>query len=755
MKTKNSLRTDALQYHAKGRPGKIEVKPTKSYSTQKDLSLAYSPGVAEPCRDIAEDENKIYDYTTKSNLVGVISNGSAVLGLGNIGAKAGKPVMEGKGFLFKVYSDIDVFDVEVNSQNVDEFVRTVVDISPTFGGINLEDIKAPECFEIEKKIKEQTDIPIMHDDQHGTAIITAAALLNALEINGKKLEELKVVVNGAGASGISCINLYLSLGVKKENIIMLDSKGVIRTDRKQLPKHKSYFATDKDLHTLEEAIKGADLFLGLSVGNIMSSEMLKSMADDPIVFALANPDPEIRYDDAIQIRDDVIMATGRSDFPNQVNNVLGFPYIFRGALDVRATEINEEMKLAASRALANLAKEPVPEEVNQMYQTGNLYFSKNYLIPKPSDPRLIYYVSTAVAKAAMESGVARQPISDWKQYTDRLLHKIGMFNPLINRIRTRAQRNPKRVVFGDAESYKMLKAAEVAIQEGIADPVLLGNKQFITNMITEYELKIPNNTEIIDPNSQEESGRIEEYAEILFQKRKRKGITKKTALDKITSKNYFSPMLVETGYADAMVSGLTNNYPDAIRPALQTIGRREAHNIVSGMYIIHTSKGPFFFSDCTVNTAPDASKLVDITLETAEMVKKFNIEPRIALVSYSNFGSNRGPEPNMVKAAVQKLHANYPELLVDGELQANVALNGEILSNIFPFSKLEDAPANTLIFPNLTAGNIAYKVLQELTDHEIIGPILLGMKKPVHIIPMGSTVNEILNMVSIAVNEAQ
>lgn len=751
----NLFRKDALLYHSLGRPGKIEVVPTKPYSTQRDLSLAYSPGVADPCKAIHKDPQAVFEYTAKGNLVAVISNGTAVLGLGDIGAEAGKPVMEGKGFLFKIFSDLDVFDIEVSTKDIEEFVNTVVNISPTFGGINLEDIKAPECFEIERLIKEKTNIPVMHDDQHGTAIITSAGLLNALEINGKKIEDIKVVVNGAGASAISCTHLYKNLGVKPENIIMLDSKGVLREDRTDLNKYKRLFTTKRDLHTLEDAVKGADMFLGLSVGGVMKPHMLQSMADNPIVFALANPDPEISYDEAMSVRDDIIMATGRSDFPNQVNNVLGFPFIFRGAMDVRSTEINDEMKLAASKALADLAKEPVPDEVNQAYAMKNLHFGRDYIIPKPTDPRLIWHVAPAVAKAAIESGVAKKPIEDWEKYKDELRKRMGLSNPLLRQIKAKAKKDPKKVVFSKAESYKMLKAAEIVVNERIAEPILLGRKEIIKELIKEFDIELPESLEIIDPSSKEEEKRRNQFIDLYYKKRQRKGITLNSAQERIPYRNFFAPMLVETGYADAMISGLTNNYPDAIRPALQIIGRRKGHKRVSGMYIINTKTGPYFFADCTVNKDPNAQELADIAIQTAETVERFNITPRIAMVTYSNFGSNNGEEPRMVKEAVQILHKEKPDLIVDGELQANVAINEELLAENFPFSKLGDKAANTIIFPNLSTGNIAYKLVQELSTHEVIGPILMGLDKPVHILPIGSKVTDIVNMVAIAVNDAQ
>ncbi len=751
----NLFRKDAFLYHSMGRPGKIEVVPTKPYSTQRDLSLAYSPGVADPCKAIHKDRNKVFEYTAKGNLVAVISNGTAVLGLGDIGAEAGKPVMEGKGFLFKIFSDLDVFDIEVETKDIQEFVNTVVNISPTFGGINLEDIKAPECFEIERLIKEKTNIPVMHDDQHGTAIITSAGLLNALEINGKKIDDIQVVVNGAGASAISCSRLYISLGIKPENIVMLDSKGVLHEDRTDLNEYKRQFTTSRNIHTLEEAVKGADMFLGLSVGGVLKPHMLKSMADNPIVFALANPDPEIKYDEAMEIRDDIIMATGRSDFPNQVNNVLGFPFIFRGAMDVRATDINDEMKLAASEALAALAKEPVPDEVNQAYAMKNLHFGRDYIIPKPTDPRLIWHVAPAVAKAAIESGVAQKHIEDWDKYRDELRKRMGLSNPLLRQIKAKAKKEPKRVVFSEADSYAMLKAAEIVVNEKIAEPVLLGRKDVLNKLIKEYDIELPDDVAIIDPSSDEESKRREQFVDILFKKRQRKGITLNAARERIPHRNFFAPMLVETGYADAMISGLTNNYPDAIRPALQIIGRKKGHNRVSGMYIINTKQGPYFFADCTVNREPNARELADIAVQTAETVKNFNLQPRMAMVTYSNFGSNKGKEPFLVREAVGILHKEHPDLIVDGELQANVALNDELLAENFPFSKLGEKGANTIIFPNLSTGNIAYKLIQELSNHEVIGPVLMGLDKPVHILPIGSKVPEIVNMVAIAVNDAQ
>jgi malate dehydrogenase (oxaloacetate-decarboxylating)(NADP+) len=748
------FRKDALTYHAEGRPGKIEVIPTKPYSTKRDLSLAYSPGVADPCLKIKENPEDVYKYTAKGNLVAVISNGTAVLGLGDIGPLAGKPVMEGKGLLFKIFADVDVFDIEVDAKDPQKFIDTVVAISPTFGGINLEDIKAPECFEIERKIQEAVNIPVMHDDQHGTAIITAAGLINALKLNGKKIEDLKIVVNGAGAAAVSCTRLYIKLGARPENIVMLDSRGVLHRDRTDLNDIKKQYITDRDVHTLEEAVEGADMFLGLSVSGVLKKEYLLKMAKDPIVFALANPDPEITYEEAMAARKDVIMATGRSDYPNQINNVLGFPFIFRGALDVKATRINDEMKLAASKALADLATEPVPDEVNIAYHATNFSFGRDYIIPKPFDPRLITRLAPAVAKAAMESGVAKKPITDWTAYREYLVKKMGISNPLIRQIRFRTQKDPKRVVFADGESYKMLKAAEFVLNQKIATPILLGNESLIKKLIKENELEIEG-VEIIDPRTEKETGRRQQFAQYLFEKGQRNGITYQSALTRMIHRNYYAPMLIETGYADAMVSGLTNNYPDTINPAIEIVGKKKGTSLVSGMYIINTKSGPVFFSDCTVNKNPTAEQLVEITLQTAYAVKQFKLEPRIALLSYSNFGSNPGRIPNMVKDAVSILHHDHPELIVDGDIQANVALNPELIDEYFPFSKLKGGPANTLIFPYLTAGNIAYKLMREMGEMDIIGPILNGLNKSVHILQMGSSVTEIINMVMVAVIDAQ
>lgn len=745
---------DALNYHSQGRPGKIEVIPTKPYSTQLDLSLAYSPGVAQPCMKIEKNPQDVYKYTAKGNLVAVISNGTAVLGLGDIGPEAGKPVMEGKGLLFKIFADIDVFDIEIDEKDPKKFVDIVKAIAPTFGGINLEDIKAPECFEIEEALKNQLDIPVMHDDQHGTAIISSAGLINALDLIGKDISKIKLVVNGAGASAVSCTKLYKSLGVDPEHIIMLDSKGVINASRTDIDDIKKQFVTKRKINTLEQAMEGADVFLGLSKGNILSREMVQKMSDNPIVFALANPDPEISYEDAVEARDDIIFATGRSDIPNQINNVLGFPFIFRGALDVKARRINEEMKIAAVYALAELAKEEVPEDVNLAYRQVNLKFGRNYIIPKPLDPRLITAVASAVAKAAMDTGVARSKIDDWEQYKETLIKRLGRDNKLIRAVTDKAKRDPKRVVFAEAESAKVLKAAQVALNEGVAKPILLGNKEIIDCIIEQNELDLAG-VPIIEYKSKYESERRNRYAEHLFKKRNRKGLTMAEAIEKMSNRNYFGTMMVETGDADAFISGLTSNYADTIRPAIHTVGINPDINHIAGMYLMMTQKGPYFFSDTTVNPHPDAKTLVDTTLLTAEAVRNFNITPVIALVSYSNFGAIRKGSPTIVQDAIKILHRDYPDLIVDGEIQMNFALNKELRMHKFPFSKLKDLDVNTVIFPNLSTGNIAYKMMQEIGNSEAIGPILLGMKKPVHIIAMESSVREITNMIAIAVVDAQ
>lgn len=749
---KTSKKQDALDYHSQGRPGKIEVVPTKPYSSQRDLSLAYSPGVAEPCLMIEKNKDDVYKYTAKGNLVAVITNGTAILGLGNLGPEASKPVMEGKGLLFKIFADIDVFDIEIDLTDVDDFIKTVKAISPTFGGINLEDIKAPECFEIEKRLKEELQIPVMHDDQHGTAIISAAALINACEIAKKDIKKVKIVVSGAGASAVSCTKLYLKLGAKIENIVMLDSKGVIRKDTKGLDESKKMFATDRDISSLKDALKDADVLIGLSKGNIVTKEMVKSMAKNPIIFALANPDPEITYDDAKEAREDAIIATGRSDYPNQVNNVLGFPFIFRGALDVRAKGINEEMKLAAVYAIAGLAKQPVPDIVNLAYNKKNMSFGKDYIIPKPLDPRLITTVAPAVAKAAMDSGIARVMISDWEGYKDVLLKRLGHDDKFIRIITNKAKQNPQRVVFAEADNYKILKAAQVVRDEGIAKPILLGNIQKIKQLIKENNIDL-GDTPIIDPR--EETDKKQLFGELFYEKRKRKGINLYEAIKAMTERNHYGCMMVETGEADAMISGLTRKYTDVIKPALRIIGVQNDVRKVAGMYIMITKKGPLFFADTTINVNPSAEDLVDITVLTAKAVQQFNIKPRIALLSFSNFGSSDDPNAKRVKEAVSILQNKYPGMIVDGEIQANFALNLQLLRDNFPFTELAKDGANTLIFPNLESGNIAYKLLQEMGSAEAIGPILLGMKKPVHIVQLGSAVREIVNMITIAVVDAQ
>jgi malate dehydrogenase (oxaloacetate-decarboxylating)(NADP+) len=750
--SKNNRKQDALDYHALGRPGKIQVLPTKPTNSQRDLALAYSPGVAEPCLRIAENTEDVYKYTAKGNLVAVISNGTAVLGLGDIGPEAGKPVMEGKGILFKIFADIDVFDLELDTKNVDDFVKIVKALEPTFGGVNLEDIKAPECFEIERRLKEELNIPIMHDDQHGTAIISSAALLNACELQKKKIDKVKIVVNGAGAAAISCSRLYVSLGAKKENIVMIDRTGVINQSRQNLDATKAEFATSRKIDTLEEAIRDADVFIGLSSADVLSPAMLKTMAKNPIVFAMANPDPEIAYNLAIKTRKDVLMATGRSDYPNQVNNVLGFPYIFRGALDVRATTINEEMKIAAVKAIADLAKKPVPEAVNLAYNTKNLKFGKDYIIPKPLDFRLITAVSPAVAKAAMDSGVARYPIKDWDAYREELKLRLGMDDALMRAITNKAKIDPKRVVFAEADNYKILKAAQIVKEEGIAIPILLGKKQKIEEIIEENELDLEG-VSIIDP--MEEVELTQQFAQYLFEQRQRRGITLYEAKKLMRDRNYFGASMVQFGQADALISGLTKNYIQTIRPALQVIGTEPGVNRVAGMYMMLTNKGPVFFGDTTVNVDPSVQELVDITVLIDRSVKKFNIHPRIAMLSYSNFGSNEGPIPEKTREAVRILHEKYPDIMVDGEMQANFAMNADLMKDNFPFSTLNGQPANTLVFPNLESGNIAYKLIQELGEAEAIGPILLGLNKPVHILQLGSSVREIVNMVTIAVVDAQ
>ncbi|MDN3585614.1 NADP-dependent malic enzyme [Pedobacter aquatilis] len=744
---------DALDYHSQGRPGKIQVVPTKPTTSQRDLTLAYSPGVAEPCLKIAANTDDVYKYTAKGNLVAVISNGTAVLGLGDIGPEAGKPVMEGKGLLFKIFADIDVFDLELDTKNVDDFVKIVKALEPTFGGVNLEDIKAPECFEIERRLKEEMNIPVMHDDQHGTAIISGAALLNAIEIQKKKIDKIKVVVSGAGAAAVSCSNMYLSLGVKPENLVMFDINGIIDVNRTDLDEMRMRFATTrKDIKTIGEAMKGADVFIGLSAGNVIQPEMLMGMAKNPIVFAMANPNPEIAYELAVKTRKDIIMATGRSDYPNQVNNVLGFPYIFRGALDVRATTINEPMKIAAVKAIAELAKKSVPEAVNLAYNARNLKFGKDYIIPKPVDFRLITEVSIAVAKAAIESGVARKIITNWDAYHEELRKRLGLDDVIMRAITNKAKSDPKRVVFAEADNYKILKAAQIVKDEGIAIPILLGNREKIQDIIDGHALEL-DGVEIID--QMQNPAKTKQYADALYKKRQRKGISASDATKLLRDRNYYGASMVEFGEADAMISGLTKNYGDTIKPALHVIGVDPSVKRVAGMYMMMTKKGPVFFGDTTVNVDPTAEELVAITLLVEKSVKQFNIKPRVALLSYSNFGSNDGVTPEKVRKAVNILHKEHPEIVVDGEMQGNFAMNNELLKDNFPFSTLADAPANTLIFPNLEAGNIAYKLLQELGGAEAVGPILLGLNKPVHIVQLGSSVREIVNMVTIAVADAQ
>ena len=751
----NELRKQqALEYHSKGRPGKIEVVPTKEAKTQRDLSLAYSPGVAEPCKEIALNKEDVYKYTAKGNLVAVISNGTAVLGLGDIGPEASKPVMEGKGVLFKIFADIDVFDIEIDEKDPDRFVEIVKALEPTFGGINLEDIKAPECFYIEKKLKELMHIPVMHDDQHGTAIISGAALLNALEIQKKKIEKAKFVVNGAGAAAISCCRLYESLGAKHENFIMFDRKGVLHKGRPDIDELKFQYANAKGEMTLAEAMKDADVFIGLSVGNCVTVDMVKSMAKHPIVFAMANPDPEISYEDATGARKDVIMATGRSDYPNQVNNVLGFPYIFRGALDVRASQINEEMKLAAVRALAELAKTAVPDIVNMAYAEKNIVFGPDYIIPKPVDPRLLSTVAPAVAKAAIESGIAKQKIEDWEGYENELNRRLGLDNQVLRVISNKARRNPKRIVFAEADNLKILKAAQIIYDEGIGYPILLGDENKIKLIAAEGGVDIEG-LPILDPRSEETAEKRNQYGDIFFNKRGRRGFNAYEAKKVMRDRNYFGCMMVEFGDADCMISGLAKNYPDTIRPALHTIGTEDGVKKIAGMYLMLTKKGPLFLADTTVNFNPTAEELSEITLMVAKEVRQFNITPRIAMLSYSNFGSSDSPEARLVSDARKLVKQKLPSLLVDGEMQASVAFNNELMKENYPFSELVDKNVNTLIFPNLASGNIAYNLLKELDTADAIGPILLGLKKPVHILQLGSSVRSILNMALIAVVDAQ
>lgn len=754
MEKKELRKKEALEYHAKGRPGKIEVIPTKEAKTQKDLSLAYSPGVAEPCLEIAANPDDVYKYTAKGNLVAVISNGTAVLGLGNIGAQASKPVMEGKAVLFKIFADIDVFDIEVNEKDPEKFVQVVKALEPTFGGINLEDIKAPECFYIEEKLREQLSIPVMHDDQHGTAIISAAALLNALEIQGKKIEEAKFVVNGAGAASISCCRLYVSLGARKENFLMFDSKGLIHKGRDDVKGMKEEFATSHAPIEFEEAFKNADVFIGLSKGNVVSKKMVTSMAPKPIVFAMANPNPEISYEDATEVRKDIIMATGRSDYPNQVNNVLGFPYIFRGALDVRASKINEAMKLAAVKALAELTKKPVPDIVAMAYNQNNISFGSDYIIPKPLDPRLLSTVAPAVAKAAIETGVAQKQITDWNEYEETLNKRLGLDNQLLRVLGARARRDPKRLVFTEGEFAQIIKAASSIYDDGIAKPILLGNEEKIRGIAAENHIDLEG-IAIIDPRQDAMEETRNRFGKIFFEKRQRKGYTQFESYKVMRDRIHFGCMLVETGEADAMITGLTRNYNEVIRPALQIVGTEKNVSKIAGMYLLLTKKGPLFLADTTINFNPTAQELAEITLLVAKEVRNFSLTPRIAMLSYSNFGSNNSSEAKLVADAVEIVKEKDPTLIVDGEMQANFALNNEILKENYPFSSLVDQDVNVLIFPNLTAGNIAYNLMKEIGGADAVGPIILGLNKPIHVLQIGSSERNIVNMSLIAVVDAQ
>lgn len=747
-------REQALEYHSSGRPGKIEVIPTKEAKTQRDLSLAYSPGVAEPCKEIKENPENIYKYTAKGNLVGVITNGTAVLGLGDIGPEASKPVMEGKAVLFKIFADIDVFDIEINEKDPEKFVQIVKSLEPTFGGINLEDIKAPECFYIEQQLKEQMKIPVMHDDQHGTAIISSAAMLNALELQKKRIDKVRFVINGAGAAAMACINLYVALGARHENFIVFDKDGVLHQERTDLGKGREKFAVKKSDWTLAKAMKDADVFLGLSVGNVVTQDMVKSMAKNPIVFAMANPDPEITYEDAVAVRKDIIMATGRSDYPNQVNNVLGFPYIFRGALDVRATQINEAMKLAAVRALAELAKTAVPDIVNLAYNQSNMSFGPLYIIPKPLDPRLLSTIAPAVAKAAIESGVAQKTITNWDGYVLELNKRLGLDNQLFRVVSNKARRDPKRLVFAEADNLKILKAATIIYDEGIAYPILLGDPEKINRIADANSIDL-SDIPIVDPRSDAMESKREFYGELFFKKRQRKGFNHHESMKVMKDRNHFGCMMVETGDADAMLSGLTKNYAEAIRPALQIIGTEEGVKKIAGMYLLLTKKGPLFLADTTVNFHPTAEELADITQMVAKEVRSFNLTPRVAMLSYSNFGSSDSGEARLVAEATRILKQRDPNLIVDGEMQGSLAFNKEILRDNYPFSDLVEQEVNVLMFPNLTAGNVAYNLLKEVGGADAIGPILLGLKKPVHVLQLGSSVRNIINMALVAVVDAQ
>ncbi|WP_447635168.1 NADP-dependent malic enzyme [Flavobacterium microcysteis] len=750
---KYSKRREALLYHAKPSPGKIEVVPTKAYATQRDLSLAYSPGVAEPCLEIAKDVNNVYKYTAKGNLVAVISNGTAVLGLGDIGPEASKPVMEGKALLFKIFADIDVFDIEVDTKDVEKFIETVKNIAPTFGGINLEDIKAPESFEIERRLVEELNIPVMHDDQHGTAIISSAALLNALELAGKKIEDVKVVVSGAGSAALACANLYVLLGINPENVIMFDRKGSLSKNRTDISEMQRKYANGEKSVTLEEALVGADIFLGLSSGDVMSAEMLMQMAENPIVFAMANPIPEIDYHLAVATRKDIIMATGRSDFPNQVNNVLGFPYIFRGAIDVRASKINEEMKMAAVKALALLAKETVPEQVNIAYGETKLVFGRDYIIPKPFDPRLISVVAPAVAKAAMDSGVAANPIQDWEKYREELMERLGSDNKMVRLLANRAKTDPKRVVFAEADHLDVLKAAQIVLEEKIGTPILLGNREIILEL--KEELGFDADVLIIDPKTPEEDERRLRYANSFWEARRRKGTSLLDAQKWMRERNYFAAMMVNEGEADALVSGYSRSYPSVVKPMMQLIDKAPGVSRIATTNMMMTKRGPIFLSDTAINPNPTADELAKIALMTAKTVRMFGMEPVIAMVSFSNFGSSNDAGARKVAEAVAYLHKYYPDLIVDGEIQADFALNSEMLQKKFPFSKLAGNKVNTLIFPNLEAANINYKMLKELDKSVSIGPIMMGMDKPVHIFQLGASVEEMVNMAAVAVVDAQ
>ncbi|KGL61552.1 allosteric NADP-dependent malic enzyme [Polaribacter sp. Hel1_33_78] len=746
-------RHEALLYHAKPKPGKIEVVPTKKYATQHDLALAYSPGVAEPCLEIAKNKENVYKYTSKGNLVAVISNGTAVLGLGDIGPEASKPVMEGKGLLFKIFADIDVFDIEVDATDVELFIQTVKAIAPTFGGINLEDIKAPEAFEIERRLKEELDIPVMHDDQHGTAIISAAALKNAVEITEKDISKIKMVVNGAGAAAISCTRLYLKLGAKRENIVMCDSKGVIRKDRENLTSQKAEFATNQDINTLEEAMQNADVFIGLSMGNIVSPEMLLSMAKDPIVFAMANPVPEINYDLAIATRDDILMATGRSDHPNQVNNVLGFPFIFRGALDVRATKINEEMKMAAVHALADLAKQSVPEQVNIVYDEVSLTYGREYIIPKPFDPRLIYEIPPAIAKAAMDSGVALEPISDWKKYREELMERSGSGSKEIRMIHNRAKSNLKRIVFAEADHLDVLKAAQRVHEEKLGKPILLGRKELI--LALKEEIGFTADVPIFDPKTDEEKERRDRFGEAYWKRRQRKGRTLSEAKKLMRERNYFGAMLVNENEADALITGYSRPYPTVVKPMLELIEKEKGISKIAACNLMLTKQGPLFLADTTININPSAKDLVKITQMTSNLVKMFGMKPNIAMLSFSNFGSINTETSIKIKEAVTFIHRHYPDAIVDGEIQADFALNPEMLAKEFPFSKLNGKKVNVLIFPNLESANITYKLLKQVQGAESIGPVILGLSKAVHVLQLGASVDEMVNMAALACVDAQ